>query len=293
MVILDECPNPRLGAGTTASPCVPTSRFSSEREDDESAWKPSQAARPVFPFCTWTHSKPMIQLNISADVKVDIPKLEQLIVSRLRAVIQDRLVDPNHLALALPQFLSSSVSPTPIINDIGESAVTAMGDAVKKGFSQMVEDLRGGVISQTDGESYTSHDQLVSHDHSTTPGISRRRITMPAGFPHTAYASSSSTTSLQTPGQPNGLRYPTTQPSEPPRQSPPLPASSSAHRIQPGQNGRTSTSTIPSSSGQSQSQFRFRGQFASQPGTPGPGNGLDMHSGTEARQFGALNARAR
>ena len=225
----------------------------------------------------------------------DIPKLEQLIVSRLRAVIHDRLVHPNHIALALPQFLSSSVSPTPIINDIGESAVTAMGDAVKKGFSQMVEDLSGGASSQTDGESFTSQDELVPPDPSSSPGISRRRITMPAGFPHTAYASSSSTTSRQTSGQPNGLRYPTTEPSDAPQQPPPMASASSTHRVPSAQNGRTISSTVPSSSGQNQSQFRFRGQFASQPGTPGlgTGNGLDMHGETEVRQVGALNARAR
>ncbi|WVQ83563.1 hypothetical protein IAT38_005704 [Cryptococcus sp. DSM 104549] len=73
----------------------------------------------------------------------DIPKLEQLILSRLRGIIQDRFVHPNHISLALPRILSPSVSPTPMLEDIGEGAVQAMGQAVSQGITRMVEDFMG------------------------------------------------------------------------------------------------------------------------------------------------------
>ena len=58
----------------------------------------------------------------------------------------DRLVHPNHLTLALPRLLTPSTSSTPIVQDFGDSAVRAVGDAVKRGLSQMVDDMSSGVL---------------------------------------------------------------------------------------------------------------------------------------------------
>jgi len=221
-----------------------------------------------------------------ADLVVDIPKLEQLILSRLRAVIQDRLVHPNHLTLALPRFLSSSVSAGPIINDIGESAVSAMGDVMKQGFNPMVGDFSGGSFGQADGESYVSQEQSIPPDRPLSPPrISQKKITMPAGFPHSAYASSSSHAMSQSAGPPLPRR-PTQQYEQPPQ----LSATSSSRCIPQSQIYGRATSTAPSSAEQSQNYFRFRGQFSSQPGTPGPGVDSGMYG--EARRVGVLNARA-
>lgn len=80
----------------------------------------------------------------------DIPKLEQLIISRLRSIVQDRFVHPKHLSLALPRILNPSVSPTPVLSDIGDGAVQAMSDAVREGMGRMVDDL-GGLVGVAPG----------------------------------------------------------------------------------------------------------------------------------------------
>jgi maintenance of morphology protein 1 len=150
--------------------------------------------------------------------RADIPKLEQLIVSRIRAVIQDRFVHPHHLSLALPRLLSPSISPTPVISNIGEGAVAAMGEAVKQGLSRMVEDLG----SSFDGSHLTSSPEVEARSlnaalqeqqqlqqqqqQSRSPPLSPRagrKIPMPAGFPisgGSTYASDSTTPiPMQTP----------------------------------------------------------------------------------------------
>jgi hypothetical protein len=40
------------------------------------------------------------------------------VIARLRAVIQDRLVYPNHLSFGLPKLLSPALSPSPILDGI-------------------------------------------------------------------------------------------------------------------------------------------------------------------------------
>ncbi|KAL7419811.1 ERMES complex subunit mmm1 [Cryptotrichosporon argae] len=74
----------------------------------------------------------------------DIPKLEQLIVARLRSVIQDRLVYPAHLSLALPRLLTS-VPPTPIVADIANSAVDAIPSAVNSAMNLAVSSALSGL----------------------------------------------------------------------------------------------------------------------------------------------------
>ena len=76
---------------------------------------------------------------------VDVPKLEQLILSRLRGIIQDRLVYPHHLTLALPRLLSPSVSPTPIINDIAEKTVAHVSEALRRGVGNVGDAINSGV----------------------------------------------------------------------------------------------------------------------------------------------------
>lgn len=223
----------------------------------------------------------------AADVVIiDIPKLEQLIVSRLRAVIQDHLVYPNHLTLALPRLLSSSVSPIPIISDIGESAVAAMGDAVNQGFNSLVEDISGTAQLQADAELSEVQETPRPSETVSNPRISQRRIHMPAGFPHSTYASSSSNATSDIPGP--SQRYPAVQPLSAP---PPLSTSASRLRIPPSTSHGHTSSAAPSSAGHNQSNFRFRGQFASQPGTPGSGIEPPIFGQTETRRVGALNSR--
>ncbi|ORY25280.1 hypothetical protein BCR39DRAFT_544734 [Naematelia encephala] len=228
----------------------------------------------------------------------DIPKLEQIIIARLRAVVQDRLVHPHHLTITLPRLLSPTASAKPIIADVGEAAVTAMSDAVKQGLSQMVNDFSGASFVPPQPPQSPSSGTVSSHSpHPSdlppyvprSPRISQRKITMPAGFPGSApYAASSiHSTPLQTPdlAGPGQFR----RPNHPPIVS----GSSSAYRVPQTQGSVNLNSATPSVSGQSQSQsqsqasqFRFRGQFASQPGTPGGA----VYSESEHR-MGVLNAR--
>jgi len=160
-----------------------------------------------------------------------------------------------------------------------------MGDAMKQGFSQIVGDISGGITSQTDVDSYGS---MIAPEPAVNSRISQKRIPMPAGFPHSAYASSSSNTPLQTPGL-SQVRRPSHQPGI---TQPSFSSAQSTHRIPQAARQARTTSTAPSIAGQSQSNFRFRGQFASQPGTPGPAIGSGMYSEAEARRVGVLNSRA-
>ncbi|OCF45013.1 mitochondrial outer membrane protein [Kwoniella heveanensis CBS 569] len=252
----------------------------------------------------------------------DIPKLEQLILSRLRSVIQDRFVHPNHISLALPRILSPSVAPTPILNEIGEEAVQAMSEAMSQGLTRMVEDFMGpGMPSdmgtETEEEEYGNdvsegaelaaqqidreemeggfgHGAVpggIPHSPTTTRG--QKRIPMPANF--AAYASSSSNTPLQTP---NGLLA--ARPgayAQQSQRSRPM-ASTSSYRATPSVTPSQSQSQTGAATGEevgNGSQFRFRGQFASNPPTPGLGvsaGGMNASVTGGARRMGAFNSRA-
>ncbi|AFR98984.1 mitochondrial outer membrane protein [Cryptococcus neoformans C23] len=218
----------------------------------------------------------------------DIPKLEQLIVSRLRNLIQDRFVHPNHISLALPRILSPSVSSTPILEGLGEGAVDAMKDAVSDGVKRMVEDFMGenSVEGALNGQ---GEGQWLDEDYPSTP------LVQPPGTFPTLSASSPqsfrqslppSRPQSTTQGQPQLLyRRPLIHPTQsyphyntytldpqiphsvsyrhPPREphvhNPPQ--TPVPQRPSHGQ-GRMSTASSLTPS-QSQSQFRFRGQFAS------------------------------
>ncbi|TYJ54661.1 hypothetical protein B9479_004695 [Cryptococcus floricola] len=83
----------------------------------------------------------------------DIPKLEQLIVSRLRSLVQDKYVSPNYISVGLPKVLAGSGSNEEeqgvdgdegagqLLEDLGEGAVGAMKEAVGEGMKRMVEDF--------------------------------------------------------------------------------------------------------------------------------------------------------
>ncbi|WWC87517.1 uncharacterized protein L201_002407 [Kwoniella dendrophila CBS 6074] len=289
----------------------------------------------------------------------DIPKLEQLILSRIRSVIQDRFVHPAHLSLALPRILSPSVSPTPILNDLGESAVNAMSEAMTQGISRMVHDMlpnQGGpsmtgtntnTIDGTnndddDEEEVGLYDEIddialsrakqldreegfISASRPETPlpnlpggsnlingqqqissnpgsGLKPKKgIPIPANLASSSYATSSSNSAQPQPRRPP---YLSTQTSRPQSQS-------NIHMTVPQTQAQqqTNTSSITSSYKQNipeqsttpslnGNQFRFRGQFASNPPTPGAiardGLGImDGHAnGNGPRRLGVFNSRA-
>ena len=318
----------------------------------------------------FTHlSNPPLMLHLSVlCCHVDIPKLEQLILSRLRSVLQDRIVHPHHLTLALPRLLSPSVSPTPIINDIGEGAVNAMSDAIRKGVGQMVDNfahsggddaIQWGPSPSPSPPSPTYLDDNNPHLEPPAPpresvllspglGTGQRKIPMPAGFPGMPSSPTPSTPPLFTPqAYPSASSLqpslePSLHPSHPSqslmRQSTVPPATTQQvpgafttaippSRLQKGISGISISSNVGytpgsglagdgalsasaggvgggSGGGHGGSQFRFRGQFASQPPTPG-GSGYGKTGGVggvggvvgtpsevESRRMGVLNSRA-
>jgi len=195
-------------------------------------------------------------------------------MTRLRSIIQDRLVHPNHITLTLPR-LQTTQQGVPIVTDLGQRAVEAVREGISKAASDLIN--LGPTESLPDGSLVSEQQESHLPSPPASPPLGRKRIPMPAGFP--GY-----TNSLDSPGltpTPNDSRR---------QQRPQMSAQSSALRIPGGlpTTGRTS-SVAPSSNGPGQptnnsnnsnSQFRFRGQFASQPPTPG-GQGL-----------GVLNSRA-
>jgi maintenance of morphology protein 1 len=207
-------------------------------------------------------------------------------MTRLRSIIQDRLVHPNHLTLTLPR-LQTTQQGVPIVTDLGQRAV----EAVREGFSKAASDLINlgpgpddrlpAESINTDSNSISNPQQLPSPPAS--PPMGRKRIPMPAGFPGYSSAAMDSPALIPTPGASWGESSRRSQ-----AQSQSQQAQSSLRT--PGglaATGRTS-SVAPSANSrgpESNSQFRFRGQFASQPPTPGPG------MGTQPR-VGALNSRA-
>ena len=227
----------------------------------------------------------------------DIPKLEQLIMTRFRSIIQDRLVHPNHLTLTLPR-LQATQQGVPIVTDLGQRAVEAVREGISKAASDFVN--LGPIPNKLEPDLSQTASQGQSQPQSqlpsppASPPVGRKRIPMPAGFP--GYSSSAMDSPALTPtprGEPRRSTLPPQLPAfaqaqgQPQRPQPN--AQSSAYRT-PGlaATGRTS-SLAPSNSRNgegsgtgSNSQFRFRGQFASQPPTPG---GVDP-------RVGALNSRA-
>jgi maintenance of morphology protein 1 len=158
-----------------------------------------------------------------------------------------------------------------------------MGEALSQGFSQMVGDLSGGALSLGQDEPGDSV-SAVPESEASTPAPSlpprdnrpqQRRIPMPAGFPNGGTNTSSA---LPTPGSNAQTTLPARQPG--------LSRTGSYLQTQTGRATSTAPSTGTSNhTGVNQDQhFRFRGQFASQPGTPGVEG---------ERQRGVLNSRAR
>jgi maintenance of morphology protein 1 len=229
----------------------------------------------------------------------DIPKLEQLIMTRFRSIIQDRLVHPNHLTLTLPR-LQATQQGIPIVTDLGQRAVEAVREGISKAASDFVNlgpipnSLEPDLPQSALQSQSQSQPQSQLPSPSASPPIGRKRIPMPAGFP--GYSSSAMDSPALTPTPRGESRRSTLPPQLPafaqpqgqPRRPQPT-TQSSAHRT-PGlaTTGRTS-SLAPSNSRDgdasgagSNSQFRFRGQFASQPPTPSVGD----------PRVGALNSRA-
>ncbi|WWC68997.1 uncharacterized protein I206_102933 [Kwoniella pini CBS 10737] len=223
----------------------------------------------------------------------DIPKLEQLILSRLRSVIQDRFVYPAHISLALPRILSPSVSPTPVLNDLGESAVNAMSEAMSQGISRMVNDMMGPVLPSDIGSTTVDETENELIDSVDEEAMNRARQidreeglstpTLPGGLgnrkksiPIPANLASSTTGSL---GQPRPRRpYLATQTT-----LPKTPSVSSSYRQNP---------TTESLADNKENQFRFRGQFASNPPTPGIDRKDGLGTMEGPRKLGVFNSKA-
>jgi maintenance of morphology protein 1 len=165
-----------------------------------------------------------------------------------------------------------------------------MGEALTQGFSQMVEDLSGGNIMVGQDEMGDSASTSVSvsainekETYIPQPSKRVRRIPMPAGFPGSI---TSSGTPISTPGprtqQPQLRRQQSQGRPQVARQHTHYLDTQADRQVRDGTTGN-STSMGGSATGSEANQFRFRGQFASQPGTPGVGQG---------RQLGVLNSRA-
>ncbi|BEI80214.1 hypothetical protein CcaverHIS002_0107430 [Cutaneotrichosporon cavernicola] len=92
----------------------------------------------------------------------DIPKLEQLILARLRAVIQDRFVFPHHLTFGLPRLLSrpepDAVPVIPTETDLRTVALTVMS----QGIGRLGQDLadRVAALAPTDSASAMASEDI-------------------------------------------------------------------------------------------------------------------------------------
>jgi maintenance of morphology protein 1 len=236
---------------------------------------------------------------------LDIPKLEQLIFSRLRHLINTRIVYPNHISVALPRFLSPNVSAEPLISDFGDAAVEAMGDAFREGIGRMVGDLSetlsGTVEEQSTNSALSDEEERVNRgglpagsvkeSKVLARGITQRKITMPSGFPGSSLTNSSNTP-LATPGVVPDMRRPP-QPTSPEvsyRSSPSIASSRIPTRLpQPTPHGGLPSDARKAPSHASsfapgvpdREGFRFRGQFAG-----------SSASQTEEHSMGVLNSRA-
>lgn len=221
-------------------------------------------------------------------------------MTRFRAIIQDRLVHPNHLTLTLPRLQTSS-SSKPIVTDLGERAVEAVREGITKAASEFVninpndylpdanQDLNGSTsaLPSPPASSPSLQDQLASNP--TTPSIRTKRIPMPAGFP--GYSASAMDT--PTPGGTSDYvasRY------RPNIQQPPQTPQGNARPIPAGRTSSVAPSGASHPDGSS--QFRFRAQFASQQQSQqqsdqtGPGTRTPGMSADQQRRLGVLNSRA-
>ncbi|KAK4686770.1 hypothetical protein P7C73_g3347, partial [Tremellales sp. Uapishka_1] len=182
----------------------------------------------------------------------DIPKLEQLILSRLRQIIQDRLVYPNHLSLALPRLLSPSVQSTPIIKGLGDDAI----NAVTHGIGDLIglELADGDDLLEAENDELEYSTILPPGPSTPKPPMNLGQATSHFGHPQTPLAQSHLP-------HPSYARSPSSAAPRPPQTPliahPPPPLSATTSFRPPG----SSTASLPHS--------RFRGQFASQPATPG------------------------
>ncbi len=93
----------------------------------------------------------------------DIPKLEQLIVARLRAVIQDRFVYPHHLTFGLPRLLSRPDQPdaVPVIPTETDLRTVAL-NAMSQGIGRLGQDLadRVAALAPTDSASALASEDI-------------------------------------------------------------------------------------------------------------------------------------
>lgn len=199
--------------------------------------------------------------------------------------------------------MSASTSPTPLINDIGEGAVHAMNDALRKGVSQMVEDVIGApnddethdidsrwtsVAPSLQGSTADLRQKEINDAQRPKDSIrSTKRIPMPAGFP--GYPTISAENSVpSTPATEDKYARPapisTLNSYNTPR--PTASTRNSTQRIPPyGTSSQYASSAAAPSVSQDSAHFRFRGQFASQPPTPG------VDAPRREGRSGALNAR--
>lgn len=171
--------------------------------------------------------------------------------------------------------------------DLGEEAKEVMGQAVRQGLGQIVNDLGLGGDSEEasqPGTSLAGTAPITGVDQrSTRPngiGGGGRKIHMPAGFPG-GFPSSQQPTPATTPGVGVGSssRVPQTS-----NQGGGAGMSSTSAYRNPG--AYAAQRNTASAGGMSNDDaFRFRGQFSSQPPTPG------LVGGDERRR-GALNSRA-
>jgi maintenance of morphology protein 1 len=172
--------------------------------------------------------------------------------------------------------------------DLGEEAKEVMGQAVRQGLGQIVNDLGLGGDSEETSQPGTSVtgtgiDPRMKPNGSTTGlgGGERggRKIHMPPGFPGT-FPQSQRTTPLPTPGVGVGSSSRVPQTSNQGGQGAGM-GSTSAYR-NPAYAAQRNTASAGGIS--NDDAFRFRGQFSSQPPTPGVGG--------DERRRGALNSRA-
>ncbi|EIW69132.1 hypothetical protein TREMEDRAFT_71793 [Tremella mesenterica DSM 1558] len=214
----------------------------------------------------------------------DIPKLEQLVLSRLRAVIQDRFVYPNHLTLTLPRLLRSSTTTTPtdIVSDIGHSALQAMSGSLSQAINTLVSDSPPSTSFPTPLPTPSHPSNPITPVDPTgpiSPVRGQKSIPMPLNFPRppSSYQNSPISTprplTSVKPSNPLGITgLPGRQDSYVHSQTTPSVAYTSASKV--------------SMTAQEKEAFRFRGHFASQPLTPGQ-VGVEH----ENVRHGVLNAR--
>ena len=174
------------------------------------------------------------------------------------------------------------------MNDIGQAAVNAMGEALSNSLKTFVVEDTDFPTQDTSMASSSNIPSVIDTNEMTPRSPpragSQRKITMPAGFPN-GFASQFASPA-QTPQPQRALESLPYEPRRP--HVPSAPRSGYGHipgapSVAYSSASRPTPSQYQSMSMDEKSSFRFRGQFASQPGTPGP---------VETRHMGALNSRA-